>query len=354
MVGPPGIGRGPPAARVPIPYLEMCSMSARPDRRVLLKSAGAAALAGLAIRPASAQKIPGGTIRILVGFPAGGGTDVMARYIADKLRERTGANVIVENRAGASGVIAIDALKKAPTDGSVIMYGTAATTVALTVTRKAPGFSLDKDMVPIGLTGLTSTVFVVSPKIGVGTLAEYIAWLRRNPDKHNFGTTALGSNTHFFAVLLGKAIGTPLEAVGYKGAAPLLSDLMAGHITAGCGGLTDFLTHHQGGKVKIIALSASRRLPFAPDLPTVSELGHPSLGYEGFYGFYGPPGMAPGLVEAWSQELKACTESADLKQKLYNTGLDVLTAGPTEFAARQSALVQSFGEMMRKAGHSPE
>lgn len=324
------------------------------QRRRVLHAAGAAGALALAGPSAHAQRLPGGTIRILVGFPAGGGTDVMARYIADKLRERSGSNVIVENRAGASGVIAIDALKKAPTDGTVLMYGTAATTVALTVTRKSPGFVLDKDLTPIGLTGLTSTVFVVSPKLGVNTLTEYAAWLKRNPDKPTFGTTALGSNTHFFGVLLGKAIGSPLEAVGYKGAAPLLGDLMAGHIAAGCGGLTDFLTHHQAGKVKIIALSASRRLPFAPDLPTVGELGHPSLGYEGFYGFYGPPGMPPALVDAWSQELKASVESADLKQKLYNTGLDVLTSGPAEFGSRQAALVQSFGEMMRKAGYSPE
>ncbi|HPU51130.1 MAG TPA: tripartite tricarboxylate transporter substrate-binding protein [Burkholderiaceae bacterium] len=324
------------------------------DRRKLLQTAGLAALSGVVPATARAQKLPAGTIRILVGFPAGGGTDVMARYIADKLRERTGNNVIVENRAGASGVIAIDALKKAPLDGSVIMYGTAATTVALTVTRKSPGFVLEKDMMPLGLTGLTSTVFVVSPTIGVSNLQEYTAWLKRNPGKNTFGTTALGSNTHFFGVLLGKSIGIPVEGVGYKGAAPLLSDLMAGHVAAGCGGLTDFLTHHQAGKVKIIALSASRRLPFAPDLPTVGELGHPALGYEGFYGFYGPPGMPQGLVDAWSQELKAATESPDLKQKLFNTGLDVLTSGPAEFATRQAALVQSFGEMMRKAGYAAE
>ena len=325
------------------------------SRRHLLQSAGAAALTGLVPVASRAQtKLPSGTIRILAGFPAGGGTDIMARFIADKLRERTGANVIVENRSGASGVIAIDALKKSPPDGSMIMYGTAATTVALTVTKKTPGFSLDKDLTPIGLTGLTSTVFVVSPKIGVSTLAEYAAWLKRNPDKPTFGTTALGSNTHFFGVLLGKAMGAPLEAVGYKGAAPLLSDLMAGHVSAGCGGLTDFLTHHQAGRVRILAVSSSRRLPFASELPTVGELGYPQVVYEGFYGFYGPPGMSPALVDAWSQELKAATESPDLKRKLYDTGLDVLTSGPAEFAARQSALVKSFGEMMRNAGFAPE
>lgn len=330
-------------------------MHTDPIRRKLLGSAGALALSSVAPADSTAQgRLPAGTLRILVGFPAGGGSDVMARYIGDKLRERTGANVIVENRAGASGVIAIDALKKAPLDGSVVMYGTSATTVALTVTRKSPGFSLERDMTPIGLTGVTATVHVVSPTIGVTNLQEYIAWLKRNPDRAQFGTTALGSNTHFFGVLLGKAIGVPLEGVGYKGAAPLLSDLIAGHIPAGGGGITDFLTHHRAGKVRIIALSAKRRLPFAPELPTVADLGFPSLGYEGFYGFYGPPGLPQPLVDAWSQELRACVESPDLKQKLYDTGLDVIPSGPPEFAERQAALVRSFTEMMRGAGYSPE
>ena len=153
-------------------------------------------------------------------------------YVADKLRERTGANVIVENRSGASGALAIDALRKAPADGTVLMYGTSATTVALTVTRKSPGFDLEKDLTPIALTGATATAFVVSSTLGVRTLGEYVAWVKKNPGKAAFGTTAPGSNTHFFGVLLGQAIGVPLEAVAYKGAAPLLGDLYGGHVPA--------------------------------------------------------------------------------------------------------------------------
>lgn len=324
-------------------------------RRLGLKGLGLVGIsAGLLNGSASAQTPAGSSLRILVGFPPGGGTDVMARYIADKLRERLGQPVLVENRAGASGAIAIDALKKAPTDGSTLMYATSATTVALTVTRKNPGFVLEKDLVPIGLTGLTSTVFVLSPKLGLSNLKEYAQWLRRNPDRANFGTTALGSNTHFFCSLLGKALGTPLDPVGYKGAAPLLTDLIAGHVSAGCGGLTDFLTHHQAGKVKIIAVSALRRPSFAPDIPTVTELGYPDLTYEGFYGFYGPPGLPSAQLDYWSRELRVTTESADLKQKLYNTGLDVQTSTPSEFTQRQQSLVISFGEMMRQAGYRPE
>ena len=323
-------------------------------RRVLMQTGGALALAGLGRAARAQQGLPSGTVRILVGFPPGGGSDIMARYVADKLRERTGANVIVENRAGASGAIAIDALKKAQADGTVLMYGTSATTVALTVTRKAPGFELEKDLTPIALTGATATAYVVSSTLGVRTLGEYVAWLRKNPGKDTFGTTAPGSNTHFFGVLLGQAIGIPLEAAAYKGAAPLLGDLFGGHVAAGCGGVTDFLTHHQAGKVRIVAVSSPKRLPFAPDLPIVSELGYPSLNYEGFYGFYGPPKMHPAIIDAWNRELSAATESSDLRAKLLNTGLDVQTATPAEFAGRQARLVVSFTEMMRRAGYSPE
>ena len=185
-------------------------------------------------------------------------------------------------------------------------------------------------------------------------LNEYMAWLKKNPGKETFGTTAPGSNTHFFGVLLGQAIATPLEAVAYKGAAPLLGDLFAGHVAAGCGGVTDFLTHHQADKIRIIAVSSPRRLPFAPDLPIVSELGYPRLNDDGFYGFYGPPKMSPAIIDAWNRELSAATESPDLRTKLLNTGLDVRTGTTAEFTNRQSRLVVSFTEMMRKAGFAPE
>ncbi len=323
-------------------------------RRALMQAGGALALVGLGPAALAQQGLPTGTIRILVGFPPGGGSDIMARYVADKLRERTGANVIVDNRAGASGALAIDALRKAQPDGTVLMYGTSATTVALTVTRKAPGFDLEKDLTPIALTGATATAFVVSSTLGVRTLGEYVAWLKKNPGKAAFGTTAPGSNTHFFGVLLGQAIGIPLEGVAYKGAAPLLGDLYGGHVPAGCGGVTDFLTQHQADKIRIVAVSSPRRLSFAPDLPIVSELGYPSLNYEGFYGFYGPPRMNPAIIDAWNRELNAATESPDLRAKLLTTGLDVQTGTPAEFAGRQARLVVSFTEMMRKAGYSPE
>lgn len=329
-------------------------MSFDPDRRKALTLAGGAALAAAMPGTAAAQSLPTGTIRMLVGYPAGGGTDVMARIMAEKLKERIGANVIVENRAGASGTLAVEALKNAPADGSVIMYAPSAATVAQTVTKKSLPYDLVKDIATIGLTGTVATVFVVSPTIGVKNLPEYVEWLKKNPKRASFGSTAMGSSTHFFGVEIGQAIGIPLEPVAYKGAAPLIADLSAGHAPAGCGGLTDFLTHHRGEKLRIIAISSPKRSASAPDLPTISELGYPKLASDGFYGFYAPGKMSPALVNAWNKELRSMVESPEIKQKLSGLGLEVQTSTPQEFHDRQLRDIVSFTASMKAAGFQPE
>ena len=324
------------------------------DRRKALILGGSALAAAAVSGPSLAQSLPTGTIRILVGFPAGGGSDVMARLIAEKLKERTGANIIIDNRPGNSGNLACEMLKNGPADGSVLMFGTSATTVAQRVTRKQLQYDVEKDLVAITLAGTVSVAYVVSATIGVRTLPEYIEWLKKNPRKQNFGTTAMGSMTHFFGVLMGQSIGVPLEPVAYKGAAPLISDLSAGHASAGCGGVSDFLTHHRGDKMRIIAISAPKRVNAAPDLPTIAELGHPKLSYEGFYGFYGPSRMSAGLVAAWNKELRTVLDSPDMRQRLLGVGLETESSTPTELFNRQSNLITYMTAMMKAAGVEPE
>lgn len=325
-------------------------------RKTLGFAAGTAAAALFSVPgTARAQAIPTGSpIRILVGYPAGGGTDVMARIIAEKLKERLGVSVIVENRAGASGTLANEATKNAAPDGSVILYAPSAGTVAQTVTKKQLNYDLEKDLATVTLAGVLPVVYVVSPTIGVRNFAEYVEWLKKNPKKQNFGTTAMGSQTHFFGVELGQALGMPLEPVAYKGAAPLIADLSAGHASAGCGGLSDFLQHHRGDKLRIIAVSGPKRAASAPDLPTIGELGHPKLSTEGWYGFYAPGKMSPALVQAWNKELVAVLESADIKQKILQIGMEVRTSTPQAFAEIQSKNIVSFRASMKTAGYVPE
>jgi len=324
------------------------------NRRKALAAAGGAMAVAAAPRHALAQTLPTGTIRVLVGFPAGGGTDVMARIIAEKLKERLGINVLVENRAGASGTLANDTVAKGPADGSVILYAPSAATTAQKATKKSLPYDLDKDLAPITMAGTVATVFVVSPTIGAKTLPEYIEWLKKNPKRQNFGTTAMGSMTHFFGVMLGREIGIPLEPVAYKGSAPLVNDLSAGHAPAGCGGVADFLTHHRAGKLRIIAVGSEKPGEAAPELPTMAQLGYPKLTYEGFWGFYAPSRMSPGLVDAWNRELRLAMDTPEMRQKLLGVGLEPLSSTPAEMATRQRNLIAYMTGLMKEAGIQPE
>ena len=217
----------------------------------------------------------------------------MARFIAEALKQRTGRNVIIDNKTGASGTLAGEALKNSPPDGTTICYMPSATVVQKLTMPSIP-FDPQTDLAPVTLAGTVQTAYCVSPTIGVNTLPEYIEWLKKNPTRQNFGTTAMGSFTHFFGVMAGQAIGIPLEPVPYRGAAPLVADLQGGHVAAGCGGITDFLEHHRAGKVKVIFTSGEKRTDRGarhPDRHASSAI--PRCSILGWYVFFAPPKTPP-------------------------------------------------------------
>lgn len=326
-------------------------MTAGLPRRRALALAGAALAAPATARADAA--LPDRPLRILVGFPAGGGTDVMARIIAEALKQRTGRSVLVDNKAGASGTIAGEALKNSPPDGTTVCYMPSATVVQK-LTMAAMPFDPQADLAPITLAGTVQTAFCVSPTTGAGTLKEYVEWLKTNPRRASFGTTAMGSFTHFFGVMAGRAIGIPLEPVPYRGAAPLVADLQGGHIAAGCGGLTDFLEQHRAGKVKIVFTSGARRASSAPDVPTGTELGYPSLNILGWYVFFAPPRTPPALIEAWGAELRAVLKQPDIGRKMTELGLDVETSTPAEFSQRMATDFARWKEILDAIGYRPQ
>lgn len=310
--------------------------------------------AALAAGNAHSQGLPSGTIRMLVGFPAGGGSDVMARVIVEALKKRTGANIVVDNKPGASGLIAGEALKGSPPDGTVIMFAPSAATASQKTTRKTMPFDLETELTPISLSGVTFVAYAVSPSLGVKTLAEYLDWLKKNPTRAHFGTTALGGGPHIVGVRLGQAIGVPLEPIGYKGAAPLVADLTAGHVPAATGGLSDFLQYHRADRLRIIALSSKQRSIAAPELPTMIELGYPSLFYEGWYAFYGPMNMQPEAVAAWNREIVAVLDTAEVKQKLLDIGMEARSSTPSAFADMQKRDIARWTEDLRAINYQPE
>jgi len=326
-------------------------MTTRINRRSALALAGAA-LAAPAVGRADTA-LPDKTLKILIGFPAGGGSDVMARFIAEALKQRTGRNVIIDNKAGASGTLAGEALKNSPPDGTTICYMPSATVVQKLTMASMP-FDPQTDIAPITLAGTVQTAYCVSPTIGVNTLAEYIEWLKKNPTRHNFGTTAMGSFTHFFGVMAGQAIGIPLEPVPYRGAAPLIADLQGGHVPAGCGGITDFLEHHRAGKVRVIFTSGEKRASAAPDIPTASELGYPSLRILGWYVFFAPPKTPAALIDAWGNELRAVLKMPEIEKRMTEFGLDVETSTPQQVSQRIATDLKRWKEILDSIGYKAQ
>jgi len=312
---------------------------------------GGATLAAPAIGHADTA-LPDKTLKILVGFPAGGGTDVMARVIAEALKQRTGRSFIIDNKGGASGTLAGEALKNGPPDGTTICYMPSATVVQKLTMASIP-FDPLTDIAPVTLAGTVQTAFCVSPTLGVNSLKEYIEWLKKNPSRNNFGTTAMGSFTHFFGVMAGQAIGIPLEPVPYRGAAPLVADLQGGHVPAGCGGITDFLEHHRAGKVKVIFTSGQKPTTSAPEIPTVTQLGHPNISILGWYIFFAPPRTPPALIEAWGTELRGVLKLPEIEKKMTEFGLDVETSTPAECSQRMAADFKRWKEILDSIGYKP-
>jgi tripartite-type tricarboxylate transporter receptor subunit TctC len=319
-------------------------------RRALLSAAAVAAAAPATMRSARAA-LPNGLVRVLVGFPPGGGTDVMARILVESLRRRGNlTNVIVENRAGASGTLACEALKNAPADGSTILFAPTASTVQPVLTFRRLPFDPRTDFAPITLTGTVQTCYVASPTIPVKSFEEYVAWVRADQRRGSFGSTALGSSTHFFGLILGAAFGLELEPVGYRGAAPVIADLAAGHIPAGCGGVSDFLTHHQSGKLRILITSGARRPLTAPEVPCLAELGHADKTTQGFYAFYAPARTPPATVAALQAELAAATMEDGTKAQLFATGMEPEVSTPEALGRMVAQEIERWRPVIEKSG----
>lgn len=321
-------------------------MIASHRRRFLLGSLAA----GMAPLSAGAQELPAGPIRILVGFPAGGGTDIMGRIIADRLRERTGRAFVVENRPGAAGILAGEALKTANPDGQTLLLAPIASAVMIKLTFQRPSYDPLVDWAPVGLLGTFQLVLGVANRLGVRTVAEFVAWAKANPKEASFGNTAVGSLPHFFGLMFGRAAGFDFQAIPYRGAAPLIQDLVSGQVPAGTAAFTDFYSHHQGGKLRILATSGAKRVGVAPDLPTFVESGFPEVQGDGWLGFFAPARTPPQLVSAFNREIVAAARDPAVRSRLTELGLEGEPSTPEALAELQRRDIEKWRPIVAASG----
>lgn len=282
--------------------------------------------------PVNAQD--GGPIRILVGFAPGGATDVIARLAQDKMRKALGAPVIVENRAGASGAIAAEALKKAAADGKTLMIAPIAVIVFAPLTYSNLRYDPARDFAPVSLAADFRLVLAVGPGTPARTLHEYIAWAKASRANANYGVPLAGGPGHFLGVLLAQATGAELAAVPYKGGAPLATDLMGGQIPASVNVLSEIIQLHQAGKVRILATSGNERSRAAPDIPTFRELGYATVQSGGWHAFFAPAKTPRQVIDRISRAVAGAIKSPDIHERLLAVGLEPVGSTADELRKR--------------------
>ena len=321
-----------------------------PLRRRLLSTLLLPALAALA-GPAVAQ---GKTVKILVGFPAGGGTDAIARTLAEKLKDELGASVIVENKPGAGGQLAAQALKAAPADGTTFFITHDHTISVLPLVSKTPGFDPAKDFAPVAGFASFVNAFAVSPGTPAKSLAEYVAWVRNaQQGKGVVGVPAPASTPEFMVKLLGGQYKLDLVPVPYRGSAPMMGDMLGNQINAGIGSVPDFIENHKAGRIRMVAVGGNARQATLPEVPTLAELG--IVGFEDvpYYGFFAPAGTPKAAVDAFSAALARVIAQPDVKARLTALGLTVEFMDAGALSAREKTYSKSWAEIIRKSGFTP-
>jgi tripartite-type tricarboxylate transporter receptor subunit TctC len=317
-----------------------------------LSAALMAGLLGLTVGlPVQAQDAP---VKILVGFPAGGSFDAIARLLADKFKTELNRPVVVENKVGAGGRIAVDILKMSPADGSVLMLGPDALTSFYPFTFKKLNYDAKKDLVPVGTVAEFAFGLAVGTAPKVNTWAEYVAWAKKNPQQANYGIPALGAPHHFYGILLGQAIDVPMMNVPYQGSAPIMLALMGGQISASIDVATSQVEAHRAGKIKILAVTSDARIPQAPEVPTFAELGYPNVSGMGFNALYAPPNTPTAIVATLNQALAKVMAQADVKEKLNVMGFLPVGKSTQELIDRQNASAKKWEPIIKASGFTAD
>ena len=323
------------------------------DRRsflVLGASAVPVATAGIAW---GQNALPDKPIRLFIGFEAGGGADAVARAIAAELQRRLGRHVAVEIRAGSSGALPGEVVRKGPTDGSQLALLSSTTLVSRLSSKDFP-YNPAVDLAPITQVGTFPIAFAVSPTLGIESFSDYLQWLKAGDARRR--RIAVSSNTAFVQVLnilLAQSTGETLEPVSYRGAVPMVNDLQDGRIPATVNTVTSLLPAHRGGRCRILFVTGEKRLAIAPNIPTAPELGYPRLDMEEWFAFFAAPATPPPILATWGRTLRAVIENGDVSDALRPLGLEVKISAAEDLTALIQRHQQEWTARMNAAGMKP-
>jgi tripartite-type tricarboxylate transporter receptor subunit TctC len=300
--------------------------------------------------PAPAQEFPTRPITLIVPYAAGGGNDVMARIVADKMAAALGQPIVVENRGGAGGSIATRAVAHAPADGYTLGLGGTGTLAIDPTLYPNVGYDPRKDFAPIGLIATSALVVLVHPSVPAKTIPELIALAKREDGKLTYASAGIGSGIHLGAELFAYMAGVKLTHIPYKGSAPALTDLLGGHVSIYFSSLPPAIGLVQDGKVRALAVTGPERSKIFPDLPTVAEAALPGYAAVLHYGIVAPAGTPKPVVAKLAAALRVAIASPDVASKIAADGAEVMGMSPEEYAADIDREEAKWSEVVRRSG----
>lgn len=329
-------------------------MKLKPSRRTALQFIGGLMIAATSVSQVFAQTAdvwPSKTITYVVPFTPGGSTDVIGRTISQKLTDVLKQSVIVDNKPGAAGAVGAGFVAKSKPDGYTLFGGTISTHAINASLYKNLSYDPVKDFEPITLVATLPNVLIVSPSLGVNTVAELIALLKRDPTKRIFASSGSGTSAHLAGELMSDLIGVPLTHVPYKGTPPALIDVSTGQVPFMFDQLTAAKSLADAGKLKIIAVTTPKRVAIAPNLPTMMESGVKDFQMSSWQAVYAPKGTPKAIVQRLNTEIVKILNLPDVKEKLSNSlGMEIVASTPEELAVFMAKEIPRWAELVKKSG----
>ena len=299
---------------------------------------------------ASAQSYPDKSVRMVVPFAAGAGSnDIMARLVAQKLSDALGQQFVVDNRPGASGIIGTDIVAKAPPDGYTVLMMSLTFTVNPSLFSKLP-YDTVRDLIPVTMVASAPLMLVVHPSVPAKSVTEFIAYAKANPGKLNFGSGGPGTTPHLAGEMIKTVAGIQVTHIPYKGGAPALTDLVAGQIQLMCENIPGTLPFAKAGKLRALAVTDLKRSPLLPELPTLDEAGLKGYQIVGWNGLFVPAGTPQPIVNRLNAEVVKALALPDVKDRLATLGADAVGDTPQHFAVFIKAEIPKWAKVVKDAG----
>jgi tripartite-type tricarboxylate transporter receptor subunit TctC len=298
----------------------------------------------------AAPDYPTRTVTLVVPFPPGGGVDAMARVVAANLSEAMHQQFVVDNRAGAGGTIGTRAVAQAAPDGYTLLLGHTGTISINPSLYTHAGYAPRKDFAPVGLVASMPVALLANPSFPAKSIGEFIAMAKKDPGKFNLGTSAVGTGGYMCAELFKSEAGVDVAIIPYKGTAPVMNDLLGGHVPIAFGVLPPALGNLQAGKLRAVAVTSKKRFSLLPDVPTFDESGMPGFEAVLHYGLLAPAGTPKEVIERLSEELRKIVDIPEVQEQIHKEGGDPLTSTPAEYGVDIDKEESKWGALVKKLG----